>query len=39
MMLDKEVDFVHSVAGGELMVQILPHLDFEALKEADPKWW
>lgn len=39
MYLDDEVDFVHSVAGGELMCQIIPHLDFGKIAEAKPKWF
>ncbi|MGN1398973.1 MAG: S66 peptidase family protein [Erysipelotrichaceae bacterium] len=32
-------DFVFSVAGGELMLEILPYIDFETLKYAKPKWF
>ena len=39
MYLDDEVDFIISVAGGELMCEILPYLDFEKLRNARPKWF
>lgn len=39
MMLNDEVDFVQSVAGGEMMMDMLPHVDFEVLKQAKPKWF
>ncbi len=32
-------DAVISVGGGELMCEILPYLDLEALKNAPPKWY
>ena len=35
---DLETKTVLSVGGGELMVEILPHIDFEILKE-NPKWF
>ena len=35
--LDMGSDFVFSVAGGELMMEILPYIDFETLKYAKPK--
>ena len=37
--LDENVDFVHSVAGGELMMEILPLIDFHTLIHAKPKWF
>ena len=35
----KENDCLISCGGGELMCEILPHVDFEKIKEADPKWY
>ncbi|MCR5491771.1 MAG: LD-carboxypeptidase [Bacilli bacterium] len=37
--LDPETKLVLSVGGGELMDEMLPHFDFEAIKNADPKWF
>lgn len=34
-----DADVLISVGGGELMCEILPYLDFEKLKELDPKWF
>lgn len=39
MYLDEQVDFVFSVAGGELMCQLLPYVDFERIKESKPKFF
>ncbi len=39
MYLDDEVDFIDSVAGGEIMVEMLPYVDFEAIKKAKPKYF
>ena len=39
MYLDEEVDFLYSVAGGEIMMEILPYLDFEKLSNSKPKWF
>jgi muramoyltetrapeptide carboxypeptidase LdcA involved in peptidoglycan recycling len=39
MYLDDEVDFIISVAGGELMMEILPYIDFEKLRQAKPKFF
>lgn len=39
MYLNEEADFVFSVAGGELMLEILPYVDFEVLKKARPKYF
>ncbi len=39
MYLNDEVDFVSSVAGGELMLEILPYLSFEKIGKAKPKWF
>lgn len=36
--LDPEVDFIMSVAGGELMNQILPYVDFKTLSHCTPKY-
>ncbi len=35
----KENDCLISCGGGELMCEILPHMDFEKIREADPKWY
>lgn len=37
--LDRRSDCLISCGGGELMCEILEHIDFEALKEAEPKWF
>lgn len=37
--LDDEVDLVWSVSGGQLMIEILPLLDFKKLKKAKPKFF
>ena len=37
--LNDRSDVIMSCGGGELMCEILPHIDFEALKEAPPKWF
>ena len=34
-----ESSLVLSVGGGELMVEMLPYLDFESIKSAEPKWF
>lgn len=39
MYLDKNVDFMLSVAGGEIMCEMLDYVDFEKLKAAEPKWF
>ncbi|MDD3383586.1 MAG: S66 peptidase family protein [Bacilli bacterium] len=36
---DKDVDFIMSVAGGERMVEILPLIDFEKIKQSKPKFF
>ena len=36
---DPEVNALISVGGGELMCEILPHLDFERIRAAKPKWY
>lgn len=35
----EENDCLISCGGGELMCEILPHMDFDRLKEAAPKWY
>lgn len=35
----EENDCLISCGGGELMCEILPHMDFDKLKEAAPKWY
>ncbi len=37
--LNPDFDFVHSVAGGEVMMDILPYLNFHTLIHAEPKWY
>ncbi|MCR5651820.1 MAG: LD-carboxypeptidase [Lachnospiraceae bacterium] len=32
-------DVIISCGGGELMCEILPYLDFDEIKKADPKWF
>lgn len=39
MMLSADCDALISCGGGELMCEILDHVDFEALAKADPKWF
>ncbi|HPW52763.1 MAG TPA: LD-carboxypeptidase [Erysipelotrichaceae bacterium] len=38
MYLDVDTDFIFSVAGGELMMTMLPYIDFETLGHAKPKF-
>ena len=38
MLLDPEVRAVVPPWGGELLVEVLPHLDLEALRHAEPTW-
>lgn len=37
--LRKENDCLISCGGGELMCEVLPYVDFEAVKQAEPKWY
>ena len=37
--LDDKIDALISVGGGELMNETISCMDFERLKEADPKWY
>lgn len=37
--LSKQNDCLISCGGGELMCEILDHVDFEAIAKADPKWY
>ena len=39
MYLDKENDVLIACGGGELMCEILDYVDFEAIKNAEPKWF
>ena len=39
MYLDKDSDILLSCGGGELMCEILDHVDFDRIREADPKWY
>ena len=39
MMTDPQVQAIISVAGGELMCEMIPYVDFEALKKNTPKWF
>lgn len=36
---DKESSALISCGGGELMCEILPYMDFERIKAAEPKWY
>lgn len=36
---DKEIDAIISCGGGELMCEVVPYIDFDAVKKADPKWY
>lgn len=36
---DKNSDILISCGGGELMCEILDHVDFERIRKADPKWY
>ena len=35
----KETDVLISCGGGELMCTILPYIDFEKIRESEPKWF
>ena len=35
----KENDILISCGGGELMCEVLPFVDFERIRKADPKWY
>lgn len=37
-LLDEEIDAIMPPMGGELAMEILPLLDFNAIKQAKPKW-
>lgn len=37
--LNKESKLTLSVGGGEVMMDMLPHIDFKKIKEANPKWF
>lgn len=37
--LDPSIDAIISCGGGELMCEILNHMDFDAIASADPKWF
>lgn len=39
MYLDGENDTLISCGGGELMCEILDYVDFETIKDAEPKWF
>ena len=36
---DKDVDAIISCGGGELMCEVVPHMDFARMKAAEPKWY
>ena len=38
MYLDPKIDFLMSVCGGEMLLEVLEYIDFEKLKEAKPKY-
>jgi len=35
----EENDSIISCGGGELMCEVIPHIDFDVLKQAKPKWY
>ena len=35
----KENDVLISCGGGELMCEVVPYMDFERMKQAEPKWY
>ncbi len=37
--LSKDCDIIISNGGGEMMCEILPYVDFDAMKQAKPKWY
>lgn len=37
--LNPDVDYIFSVGGGEIMVEILPYLDFDKLRDVPPKFF
>ncbi len=37
--LNDKSDVIISCGGGELMCEILPYMDFDAIKKAEPKWF
>ncbi len=39
MYLDKDSDVIISCGGGELMCETISHIDFDALAQAEPKWY
>ena len=39
MYLDESIDFINSIAGGEIMVDMLPYIDFNKLIYAKPKFF
>lgn len=39
MYLNKDVSLLLSVGGGEMQFETLPYIDFEKIKEANPKWF
>lgn len=38
MYLDPNIDFLMSVCGGEMLLELLEYIDFDKLKEAEPKY-
>ena len=36
---DDETDILLSCGGGELMCEVVPYIDFEAISKAKPKWY
>lgn len=39
MAYESDADIIMSVGGGELMVEVLPFIDFEKIKTLPPKWF
>lgn len=38
-MTDESIDAIITCGGGELMCEVVPYMDFEAIKKASPKWY
>ena len=36
---NKKVDFIYSIAGGQIMMGMLPYVDFEKIKKLTPKYF
>ena len=38
-MTDENLDAIITCGGGELMCEVVPYIDFDRIKKADPKWY